>query len=195
MEPFPDSPLCRASEAHLRAVSSPTMFHHGCRTYAFAMALGERASLKPDREVLYVSALLHDLGLEAPLAEAEGDFEDVGGWAAAELVREHGAPDAFADAVRSAIALHTNVQSAEDARAEVALLHMGAMVDVVGARIEEVPEGFVHDVLERYPRLGCKDLLVRLLSEQVERKPDSHIAQVFRLFGLPELIRNAPFDE
>lgn len=192
---FPDSPLCTASAAHLARLSTASMRNHCQRTFRFAVALGAKAELRPDLEVLYISSLLHDLGLEPGFAEQDGDFEDVGGRAARDFLLGRGAREELATSVQTAIALHTQLATADDPIPEHALLHMGAMVDVVGMRIEDIPEETVHAILEQHPRLGCKQLLLDALSRQVERKPDSRIAAAFEQFQLPELIRSAPFEE
>ena len=72
---------------------------------------------------------------------------------------------------------------------------MGAMVDVVGMRIEDVPTSTLHAILEQHPRLGCKRLLIGALSRQVELKPASRISAMFKQFELAGLIQGAPFDE
>lgn len=192
--PFPDSDPCVASAAYLAELAKPAMVFHCQRTYRFALALGEKVGLRPDLEVLYISSLLHDLGLEPRFAQADGDFEDVGGRAAAEFLLARRAPSKLADAVREAIEVHTQVTTAEDPVAERALLHMGAMVDVVGMRLDQLPEATLREILERHPRLDCKDMLVEALSKQVELKPDSRIAAAFATFKLPDLIRAAPFE-
>ena len=72
---------------------------------------------------------------------------------------------------------------------------MGAMVDVIGMRIDEVSDQVVRDVLERHPRLGCKKLLVGLLGDQARTKPQSRIAASIEQFKLLDLIEQAPFSE
>jgi hypothetical protein len=171
------------------------MVHHCRRTYRFGLAVGQKAGLRPDAEILYIASLLHDLGLEPRFAEAEGNFEDVGGRAAADFLLERGASHKLADAVRAAIELHTQIATAEDPVPERALLHMGAMVDVVGMRIDQIPAETLREILERHPRAGCKELLLGALSKQVALKPASRIAAAFETFKLPALIQAAPFDE
>lgn len=192
--PFPDSDLCVASAAYLSELAHPAMVHHCQRTYRFGLAVGQKTGLRPDLEVLYISSLLHDLGLEARFADAEGDFEDVGGRAAADFLQTRGASHRLAEAVRTAIELHTQLATAEDPIPEHALLHMGAMVDVVGMRIDQIHADTLRGILDRHPRAGCKELLLSALSRQVELKPDSRIASAFETFQLPDLIRAAPFE-
>ena len=192
---FPDSKLCRASHAYLTALSAPTMVNHCKRTFLFAAAIADKVGLRPDLEVLYISSLFHDLGLEPGLAEADGDFEDVGGRAAAGFLIAHEAPEKTIEWVRTAIALHTQVSTAENQTPEYALLHMGAMVDVVGARIDHISESDVRQILEEHPRLGCKKLLIDRLDDQKKWKPKSRIASSIEQFNLLKLIEEAPFPE
>ncbi len=192
---FPDSKICQASEAFLTALSPPAMVNHGKRTFLFAAELGAKVDLRPDCEILYISSLLHDLGLEPGLAQADGNFEDVGGRAAAGFLLAHESPAKMVEVVETAIALHTQLSTADDPTPEYSLLHMGAMVDVIGMRIDDIPSSVFREILDEHPRLGCKKLLTRLLGDQATRKPQSRIASVIEQFKLLDLIQNAPFPE
>ncbi|MEM6993452.1 MAG: hypothetical protein AAF721_23260, partial [Myxococcota bacterium] len=59
----PDSDLCRAAAETCALHSTPGLVGHCGRTYAFGMALSSVLGKRPDRELLYVAAQLHDLGL------------------------------------------------------------------------------------------------------------------------------------
>ncbi len=61
--PFPDSPIARAANQLVLEVSPPFLYYHCARTYVFAHVLGSREKIHYDQELLYLGALLHDLGL------------------------------------------------------------------------------------------------------------------------------------
>lgn len=45
------------------AVSPTFLCHHCMRTFLFGNLLGQRDGLRCDRELLYLGAVMHDLGL------------------------------------------------------------------------------------------------------------------------------------
>jgi HD superfamily phosphodiesterase len=188
----PDSALAKACDAYLASVSSPVMVRHCKRAYFFATALAEKGRLKPDREVLYVSCLFHDLGLEAQF-DGPDDFETNGASAAEAFLKTQAAPQALSSAVAQAIELHTDLASAEDARAEVACLHMGTMMDVFGARLDQIDGKFVQRVVAEYPRTGTKTVIADLLKRQIDAKPASRIGMVARKVDVPARVHAAPF--
>ena len=57
-----------------RAIEPDFVFNHSVRTYLFGLAIGENLELRPDRELLYLASILHDVGL-MPEHESEGSFE------------------------------------------------------------------------------------------------------------------------
>src|SRR5258708_23882122 len=58
-----DTELCTAAVQYARTVSDPFLFHHVMRSALFADLIGRERGVKYDRELLWVSAVLHDLGL------------------------------------------------------------------------------------------------------------------------------------
>jgi hypothetical protein len=175
-------------------VSLPSMVNHCVRTYRFGEALGLKFALKPDWEVLYIAALLHDLGLEARY-DGPGDFEANGAKAAEQFLLAQGARSSLAALVRSAIDVHTQLVASEDARPEVKLLHLGAMCDAIGGGLEQLPAELVQQILHESPRLDWKKLVAELIAKQIAAKPNCRAAMVERQFGFLERIRNAPFPE
>jgi len=188
----PDSAIAAAAATFLSEVSAPPMIHHCHRTFLFAELIGEKIGRIADQEALYVGALFHDLGLDY-VTEGTDEFEVRGGKAAEEFLLTRGATTSLASSVRTAISLHTSLASAEDERPEVSLLHMGAMVDVIGMRIDDIPAKKLEQVLEEHPRNGCKAHLRCLLGAEAKRKPASGIAVAMRDLNLGDLIQQAPF--
>ena len=78
-----DTELCTAAVQYARTVSDPFLFHHVMRSALFADLIGRERGVKYDREVLWVSAVLHDLGLTT-IAPVEARFEIEG----ADLAKE-----------------------------------------------------------------------------------------------------------
>ena len=166
----PDSKFTRAAASLVERVHSKTMQGHVHRTWWFAEFLAKRRGLKYDGEVVYLASLLHDLGLTADFA-ADQRFEVDGADAASRILLANAYPDSKAQLVWDAIALHSSAGIAERSEPEVALVHMGAHVDVFGLWMNEITPSFVDDVLQLYPRDGFKAAFQAALAEVVRKKP------------------------
>ena len=190
--PLPDTPAAGAAEHYLYAISTPAMVRHCKRSYLFGKALAEKAGAKLDLEALYVGCLFHDLGLE-PIFEGPDDFETIGAREAARFLKARG--DRFlADQVSAAIKIHTSAETAQDPRPEVAYLHIGATVDVLGRRIDQLDAKLIQRIVEEYPRDGTKLLLTTLLKREIETKPGSHFGKLAARVDILGLINAAPFE-
>lgn len=188
---LPDTPAARACEAYLAQVSNQTMVRHCKRTFRFGLALAKKAGAKPDLEILYVGALLHDLGLE-PLFAGPEDFETLGARAAETFLEAQGYAR-MSRQVAAAIEVHTNPATADDHRPEVAYLCMGALCDVVGARLDHLDPRLIQQVVEDYPRDGTKALITALLKLQIDTKPLSRIGVAQARLNVVQRIWDAPF--
>ena len=189
--PLPDTPAAAAAEHYLYAISTPVMIRHCKRSYLFGKALAEKAGAKPDLEALYVGCLFHDLGLE-PIFEGPDDFETIGSREAGRFLTARGY-DQLAQQVSAAVELHTSADTANDPRPEVAFLHMGAMVDVTGVRIDQIEPKLIQQIVAEYPRDGTKALLGAMLKHQIDTKPQSRIGRIATQVDVIKFVANAPF--
>ena len=135
------------------------------------------------------AAVLHDLGLSERYEAEPGSFEWVGARKAREFCIDHSFADVKADLVHDAVALHTSFGLATSREPEVAMVHYGAGLDILGRRLEDVPRTSLETIEERYPRTGCKEHFIDCLRRQAELKPESHIAGHVAL-GLPDRIKD-----
>lgn len=185
-------------------VHSKALLHHVHRTWWFADFLGKQRGLKYDREAVYLAALLHDLGLTNEYS-ADQRFEVAGADAASRFLLSNGYSAAKAELVWDAIALHSSAGIADRKQPEIALIYMGAHVDVMGLFIEEITPSLIDDTLALYPRVGMKAAFTQAVAEVARKKPHTAIgtglADVGRRhihgFDCPnvcDLIDNAPFD-
>lgn len=167
---IPDSEICKKATQLTTEVSPSFLCNHCLRTFLFGDLLGKRDGLKCDRELLYLGAVMHDLGLTERFG-GEQRFEVDGADAARAFVLKHGLSDEKAEIVWDAIALHTSLGIAEHKQPEIALVHLGASADVMGMRIADISPEIVEQVLEAYPRLGFNASMTELLVSQVKQKP------------------------
>lgn len=201
----PDSALARKAADLAARAHSTSLLNHVHRTWWFAEFLGTKRGLKYDRELVYLAALLHDLGLSDQHA-GPNRFEVDGADAASRFLLEHHYPPEKAELVWDAIALHSSGGIAERKRPEIALINFGAHVDVMGLRLEEISRALIDDTLALYPRLGFKRAFSEALAEVARRKPHTAIgtgmADISRRLNpdlaLPnvcDLIHDGPFDD
>ena len=153
--PVPDSAVALEAAALLRDEAPATLAAHSHRAYLFGALLGKRDDLDWDPELLFVSAMLHDLGLTEFLS-GEGPFEQRGADAAESWLRDRGWPEDRVAVVARAIRMHLDVGRAGKDRPEVALLHFGTAADVTGMRLEDIHPATVAEVIDAHPRQGFK---------------------------------------
>jgi len=199
----PNSDLAQKAAALAEQAHTKPFLNHVHRTYWFAEFLGKKRKLKFDREVVYIASLLHDLGLTDHYC-ADKRFEVDGADAAAHFLHEHHYPEPKIDLVWDAIALHSSDVAAVKP-AEIALVHFGAHVDVMGLNIEEISPQLIDDTLALYPRLGFKKAFTEALAEIARKKPHTAIGTGlgdigralvpgFQVPNVCDLLLNAPFE-
>lgn len=190
---MPDTALCREATEFARRSESSLVFNHSVRSYMFGVAVGRHLGIAVDLEVFYLAAILHDVGL-CPQHAGPGSFEVRGAMVAREFLLAAGLDAARADRVHEAVARHASVGLAHRGPAELALVHYGAGLDVIGYRAEDVHRATREAVVERYPRLDFKRAFGALMQREADNDPDAHIAGLVRL-GFTKRMAMAPFSE
>lgn len=203
---IPDSEICNAARDYAERVSAPFLFNHVMRTFMFGKIVGEKRGLKPDHELLFVSAILHDLGI-TDVVPVKARFEIEGADAAKAFLSKQGMSDEDIDIVWDAIALHTSFAVPQAKRPEIALTQVGAAVDVGAMPLNVLSEAVVAEILEAYPRLGFKQAIIRAFLGLYDKNPaaavtshivadmcDQHIAD-YRRPRFCNVIENAAFAE
>lgn len=188
----PDSGLCRAARDWVAAVSPPYLLNHAERTYCFGAILAARDGLRFDREVFYLASILHDIALTPPIEYEPGSFEWNGARHGRRFCLSRGMDERRADLVHDAIALHAAVGIAHKRQAEITLVHLGAGVDVIGLRFDDIPKDALQRVLGEFPRLDMKRCFTERLVREAVQKPRSHIAGHVGL-GFARKMAAAPF--
>ncbi len=190
--PVPDSALARRARELIADVAPPFLVNHSVRSYAWAVDLARHDRLQFDAEILYVSAILHDIGL-VPAYDLGGCFEVDGAIAAERLVRDAGRPEARARAIYDVIALHNSETLPPDPAAEVVLLWDATGVDVTGDRFTDLRPAIIPGLLGAYPRIEFKREFSALFADQASRKPTCPAAAMVAT-GMLDEIAQAPFD-
>jgi hypothetical protein len=191
--PTPDSAFARRARDLLLGAEPTFLVNHSIRAYAWAAALAEHDGVAFDPEVLYVAALLHDIGL-VPAYDLGGCFEFDGAIAARAFALSQDQPAERADAIHDVVARHMAQELPPGATIEDALLSDSTGVDVTGYRLGDVAPATVPPVLAAYPRLDFKRKFAALFMDQAGRKPHCRVAEMVRA-GKLAAIAAAPFPD
>jgi hypothetical protein len=172
---IPDTELCRAAIGLLEAGSPEFLCTHCLRTYVFGtLAVRSVDRSIVDEEAAFCAAVLHDLGLVPPYM-GHNRFEVDGADAARDFCLKHQVSRERADLVWQAIALHTSPGIAARMASEIALVHLGAGLELLGLGLDQVPPQVVEKVLGKYPRLNFKTKFRRLLVEHCRQNPAAQV--------------------
>jgi HD domain len=135
---IPDTALCNAAVDLLDSSSPAFLCTHILRTYVFSSLAVRGLGPVIDEEAAFCGAVLHDLGLVPPYRR-DNRFEVDGADAAREFCHAHHVLPERADLVWKAIALHTSPGIAMRLADELALVHLGAGIDLLGLDLDQVP--------------------------------------------------------
>lgn len=170
---IPDSTLAKAAAELLREHGNDLLWNHSHRVYLFGALMGKRNNVKYDLELLYISALFHDLGLTKHYSSPDKRFEVDGANAARDFLRSYGVPEESARLVWDAVALHTTIGIAQYKEPEVALINSGVSYDVVGENFDAFTEDVRNQVTLAYPRNGFKNKILPAFLEGFAHKPET----------------------
>ena len=190
---IPDTEITQQVTRLVKEVSPAFLVNHSIRTYLFGAALGLRDGLRFDHEVLYLGAVMHDLGL-TPHCEGSQPFELEGAECARSFLLDRQYDSAKADLVHEAIALHTSMGLAMRNEPEIVLVQLGSSLDMVGLRLEDVASETMREILGSYPRLDVKRQMISLAQQAVVGRPNCPLASLMRL-GFARLVLSSPFAE
>ncbi|WP_051812311.1 HD domain-containing protein [Streptomyces sp. NRRL S-340] len=203
---IPRSEVAQKAAAFAQSASSPTLFNHVVRTYLYACVLFDQRGVSYDRELAFVAAVLHDLGLVEAYRTPSERFEVDGADAARRFLREQRMPASRVEVVWDAIALHTNVGIATRKRPEIAMVSVGSGLDFAGNDLQKIPSGTLEEILDAFPREGFKQDAVSTMLSLCRTKPMSVLMHPFAEVGrrhipgfpvptVEDLVLAAPFAE
>lgn len=200
----PDTDVCVAAMELARDHSPPFLFNHVMRTFAFGRDAGALQGADYDPEMLFLGSVLHDLGLVERFI-GEDRFEIDGADAASDFLSKQGYCDRKIAVVWDAIALHTTPGIPQRKQPEIALLQLGAGIDIGAIPRSLVTPESVEIILAEFPRLGFKKVMLEAMGAVVRRKPMTGAINLMGEIGrdrehLPipgfcDVVMNAEFDE
>ncbi|MHA7208188.1 HD domain-containing protein [Arthrobacter sp. MDT1-65] len=168
----PRTQAARAAFELAAAHHSPAVLNHVVRSWLWAEAFAlveDRQGV--DHELLYTSAVLHDIGLVPAFDNVALPYEEAGGHVAVALTAGAGwAPDRRRRALE--VIVRHNWPSVDPAMdVEGYLLETATGLDISGSRPDALPGDFVREVLAAYPRLTLGQEFTASVTEQGLRKP------------------------
>ena len=166
----PDTPICLTALELARRHSPPFLFNHVMRSYAFGQAAGLGGAVPYDEEMLFLGSVLHDLGLVDGFIRHQR-FEIDGADAACDFLSKQGYSDRKVAVIWDAIALHTTLGVPQRKQPEIALLQLGAGIDVGAIPRSLVTQETLEIILAEHPRLGFKKAFLEALGAVIRRKP------------------------
>jgi len=176
---IPDSKIAREVTELVCDTENSLLFNHSSRVYYFSAATGKQKGLKFDAELLYVSAMFHDMGLTPKYSSAADRFEVDGANAAREFLRQHRISQQDIDTVWTSIALHTTPGIPQYMHPVIALLTNGVEMDVLGIAYSEFPVADREAIVAAYPRTEhFKEDIIRAFYEGIKHKPETTFGNV-----------------
>ena len=175
---IPDSALVTEATELVRDTTSDLLFHHSRRVFLFGSLQARALGTSPDPEILYVSALFHDLGLVPEYQDITQRFELDGADTAKEFLLRHGSSDADALTAWTAIALHTTPEVPYHLAPEVAATTAGVETDVLGLHLDRITAAEIEEVTSAHPRPDFKAQILHAFNDGFAHRPDTTFGTV-----------------
>lgn len=203
---IPDSRLAREATELVRDTTPPLLFHHSRRVYLFGSLQAAARDIRPDPELLYVAALFHDTGLVAPYRSDGQRFEMDGADQARAFLLDHGVPEAGADTVWTAVALHTTPEVPYRMAPEIAATTAGVETDVLGLHLANLTGAQIDAVTAAHPRPDFKKQILQAFTDGFKHRPDTtfgtvnadvleHFVPGYRRVDFVDVIENSAWPE
>lgn len=171
---IPDSKASLAALAVATEFHTPALVNHGIRSYLWGAGFAMLNEADFDAELLYVSSLLHDLGLVDEFDSHSVDFERSSGAVARVFGTAAGWPVERRNRASDVIVVHMTADLvAFDEDPEGHLLSIATSLDISGSESEQWPLEFRREVVAMYPRLGLAAEFLECFNGQAARKPGS----------------------
>lgn len=170
----PDTLAARGALELARQYQSPAITAHALRSWLWAAAFARIDGLGDvDHELLYVAAVLHDIGTVTAFDNHTVSYEHAGGHVAVALTAGAGWPEERRQRVLDVIVRHNWPHVEPTMDAEGYLLEVATGLDISGARPDALPKSFLREVLQVYPRGDLAAEFGACVVDQAARKPDT----------------------
>ncbi|KAK5455085.1 hypothetical protein LTS15_005805 [Exophiala xenobiotica] len=206
----PQTALATRVAAYAESKLDADTYRHSLRVYSYGCAIARRcfpefelAQGSKLEETWFLTAMLHDIGTSPEFLTATRlSFEFWGGYHALRILQDrsvtgagsgsdgHGedegvAPREQAESVAEAIIRHQDLQDKGSITLITRLIHLGTLLDNVGAGAELVNRQTIENVVREYPRPGWSSCFKSTVEREKSVKP---YAMVSRIEGFEEMI-------
>lgn len=193
--PVPKTPAARAALELARIYQSSALTAHAMRSWLWAEGFAQIDGVdRVDHELLYVAAILHDIGTVLEYDNHTLSYEHAGGHVAVALTAGAGWTAPRRARVLDVIVRHNwpSVDQAMDA--EGYLLEIATGLDISGARPDDLPESYRREVLAAHPRGALAAEFSACIADQAARKPLT-AAQRLHAGGIDRKLAENPLEQ
>ncbi|MET2010626.1 HD domain-containing protein [Microbacterium chocolatum] len=170
--PVPESPAARGALEMAQTYQSPAITAHALRSWLWAEAFARVDGIDDvDHELLYVAAVLHDVGTAIEYDNHTLSYEHAGGHVAVALTAGAGWPASRRARVLEVIVRHNWPSVDRTMDAEGYLLEAATGLDISGARPDDLPESYRREVIAAHPRGALAVEFSACIADQAARKP------------------------
>lgn len=172
--PVPDTLAACGALALAQQYQSPAITAHVLRSWLWAEAFAVVDGIRGiDHELLYVAAVLHDIGTVTEFDNHTISYEHAGGHVGVALTAGAGWEQPRRERVLEVVVRHNwpGVDPRDDA--EGYLLEIATGLDISGSRPDALPEDFRREVLAAHPRGALAEEFGACMRDQAARKPDT----------------------
>jgi hypothetical protein len=170
--PVPDTVAARGALELAMQYQSAAITNHAIRSWlwaeAFAVVDGRRGV---DHELLYVAAVLHDIGTVTEYDNHTISYEHAGGHVGVALTAGAGWPAERRQRVLDVIVRHNWPSVDPELDVEGHLLEIATGLDISGARPDALPDDYLREVLAAHPRGSLAQEFGPCVIDQAARKP------------------------
>ncbi|OCA78791.1 nitrile hydratase [Chryseobacterium contaminans] len=193
---IPDSSLAKKAVKEAQEHCNPALFYHSYRTYFWSCGFAISENLKVDTELLFVSSLLHDIGLTDNHNHicSKQCFANYGGEFSQQFCLKHSQDKKKASAVKQAIDMHLNpIINKSKYGNEAYSLSKGAAMDVIGANRFQLGKKYIDDVNRQYSRQGFKEDILNTM-ENFHHKEGTR-ANILYHMGFAKMANKNPMNK
>jgi hypothetical protein len=190
---FPQTPAATAALSVASRFYRPPLLNHCVRSYLWGSMYASAHGITFDEELLYVTAMLHDIGLTEVFDSHTVPFEEAGADLAWVFGVAAGWPADRAARATEIIVRHMRDDVSAAADPESHILQVATSWEIVGRRPEEFGAQARAEILARYPWQGFGSEFLACFQDQGTRKPDSAAAGSITN-NLAERIKANPLD-
>jgi HD domain-containing protein len=169
----PDTAATVEATRVIKETISPFVYHHSRRVFFLGAMHAQRLGLKPDAELLYLSAIFHDTGLLTPFSDARQRFEVDGADHASKFMLDRGFSPSAAETVWTAIALHTTPGIPARMGPEIAATHLAAQTELAGFGLDVLDKDQIREIVAVHPRGDFKTGFLDAVVEGVRNRPET----------------------